>query len=207
MRTKVAAILLILLVVLVAGSSVALGKSNSSGFQAANGVSATPFPVNPHRFDPYKNFKFGVKWDGQNIDGIFRVTGLIRSTEPIDEREGLDPNIDRISPGLTRYEPIVIKRGITQDRAFEQWANLVWEYGQGAGNEVKLSSYRKDVIVDLYNEAGQKVMSWVVYRAWPSEYVALEVLDANKGDIAVESITLQHEGWQRDLGVTEPTEP
>ena len=207
MKTKLAAIAVVLVIALVAGATAVMGGTDPAGFQAANGVSSTPFPVNPHRYDPYKNFKFGVKWDGQKIDGIFLVTGLVRTTQAIDEREGLDPNISRISPGLTRYEPIVIKRGITQDRAFEDWADKVWEFGAGLGTEVELSSYRKDVIVDLYNEAGQTVMSWKVYRAWPSEYVALEVLNANKGDIAVESITLQHEGWERDTDVTEPPEP
>jgi len=206
MKRKMAALVLIIVALTVIGTSVAQGRSQANSDQVPNGVSAVPFVVNPYRFDPYKSFKFAVKWDGQYIPGISKVSGLIRTTDALDDRQALDPNIDRISPGLTRYEPIVLERGRTHDTAFEDWANLVWTLGSGLGSEMSLSSYRKDIIIDLFNEAGQKVMSWKVYRCWPSEYVALENLDANKSAIAIESLTLQHEGWQRDLEVTEPVQ-
>lgn len=206
MKRKMAALVLIIVALTVIGTSVAQGRSQANSDQVPNGVSAVPFVVNPYRFDPYKSFKFAVKWDGQYIPGISKVSGLIRTTDALDDRQALDPNIDRISPGLTRYAPIVLERGLTHDTAFEDWANLVWTLGSGLGSEMSLSSYRKDIIIDLFNEAGQKVMSWKVYRCWPSEYVALENLDANKSAIAIESLTLQHEGWQRDLEVTEPVQ-
>ena len=165
------------------------------------------FSVNAQRFDPYKQFKFRVKWDGRYIAGVDKVSSLRRTTEVIRQREGGEPSIDRLMPGRTLYEPIVIKRGRTHDTEFEKWANKVWNLGNGAGAEVSLQDFRKDILIELYNEAGQLVMSFKVYRCWPSEYVALEDLDANTPLVAYESITLQHEGWERDYEVLEPQEP
>ncbi len=42
------------------------------------------FPVNPTRFDPYKNFKFRIKWDGAYIAGVSKVSALKRTTEVIE---------------------------------------------------------------------------------------------------------------------------
>ncbi len=168
---------------------------------------AQEFTVNPHRFDPYKQYKFRVKWDGKYIAGITKVSGLKRTTEVVTHRKGGDPSSARKSPGQTTYEPIVLERGRTHDTEFEDWANKVWNPRAGLGHEVSLASFRKDIIIDLFNEAGQKVMSFAVYRCWPSDYVALGELDANNTCVAIESITLQHEGWERDYAVREPKEP
>lgn len=168
---------------------------------------AKEFVVNPYRFDPYKNFKFLVRWDGQNIPEIIKVSGLDRNTEIVESREGSDPSTTRIMPGKTTFEPIVLERGRTHDPAFEQWANKVWNYGSGLGSEVSLKDFRKDIIIQLLNEAGQVVMAFKIYRCWPSHYSALGPLDANSSDIATEKLVLQCEGWERDYSVTEPTEP
>src|SRR5262245_5111935 len=167
---------------------------------------AAPFTVNPARHDPYKNFKFRVKWDGQEISGISYVSPLERSTEVVEHREGGDPSTVRRSPGITRFAPITLRRGVTHDAAFEQWANRVWSLGAGAGKEVSLKDFRKSIVIELYNEAGQLVRRYVVHRCWPSQYEAMSELDANGNEILLESLTLQHEGWERDLEVTEPAE-
>jgi len=168
---------------------------------------AAEFTVNPYRCDPYKQFKFRVKWDGKYIPGIIRVSGLHRNTTVVTMRNGSESNKLRKLPGQTEYEPIVLERGRTHDTEFEKWANKVWNFGSGLGAESSLKDFRKDIIIDLYNEAGQLVMSFKVYRCWPSKYSALQALDANNPDIAIEAIILEHEGWERDYAVTEPTEP
>ena len=165
------------------------------------------FTVNPTRFDPYKHFKFRVKWDGKYVAGVSHVSALKRSTDVVEHREGGEPNTVRRSPGRTRFEPITLQRGVTHDPEFEAWANLVWKLGAGLGSEVALANFRKDVVIELCNEAGQIVLAYKVYRAWVSEYQALPDLDANANVIAIESITLQHEGWERDTSVVEPKEP
>jgi phage tail-like protein len=165
------------------------------------------FTVNPDRMDPYKKFKFRVKWDGKYVAGISRVSRLVRTTDVVTHREGGDPSIAHRSPGQTTYAPIVLERGRTHDTAFEQWANKVWNYGGGPGSEVSLKDFRKDVLIDLFNEAGQKVMSFKVYRCWPSEYVALSELGADQSAVASEVLTLENEGWERDYDVREPVEP
>lgn len=165
------------------------------------------FPVNTQRYDPYKNFKFRVKWDGRYVAGISKVGGLTRTTEVISHREGGDPSSTRKSPGQTDYGPITLERGVTHDIDFEAWANKVWTYGNAAGQEISLKDFRKDIIIELYNEAGQKVLAYNVFRCWVSEYTAMPELDASANAIAIQSITLQHEGWERDTAVTEPTEP
>ena len=165
------------------------------------------FTVNPHRVDPYKTFKFRVKWDGQVIAGVSRVSGLKRTTEVVDHRTGGDPSSVRKSPGRTEYEAITLERGITHDTAFEDWAKLVWERGAGLGAEMSLKHFRKDLAIELLNEAGQIVFAYRVYRCWVSRYEALPELDANADAVAIERITLENEGWERDQSVVEPQEP
>lgn len=165
------------------------------------------FTVNAQRFDPYKNFKFRVKWDGRYVAGISKVSGLKRTTEVVEHREGGDPSSSRKSPGRIKFEAITLERGVTHDQEFEQWANKVWNFGSGLGAEVSLKNFRKDLIVELYNEAGQVVIAYKVFRAWVSEYQALPDLDANANAIAIQHLKLENEGWERDLDVTEPSEP
>jgi phage tail-like protein len=160
------------------------------------------FPVNPTRFDPYKNFKFRVKWDGKYVAGVSKVSGLKRSTEVVVHREGGDPSTSRKSTGETQYDAITLERGLTQDPAFEDWANLVWKLGSGPS----LNELRKDIVIELYNEAGQLVRAYHVYRCWPSEYQAVSDLDANDTSVAFERIILQNEDWERDTSVVEPVQ-
>jgi phage tail-like protein len=167
----------------------------------------TQFTVNPHRFDPYKNFKFRVKWDGRYVAGVSKVSALKRTTEVVRHREGGDPSSSRKSPGRTEYEAITLERGVTHDTEFEHWANKVWNLGAGPGNEVSLASFRKDVVLELYNEAGQLVLAYRIFRCWVSEYQVLPDLDANANAVAIETIRLENEGWQRDPSVSEPKEP
>ncbi len=165
------------------------------------------FFVNPHRFDPYKNFKFRVKWDGRYVAGVSPVSPLRRTTEVHAYRSGLEPSLSRRAPGRTSFDPITLKRGVTHDTEFEEWANRVWRIGAGLGSEVSLADFRKDIVIELLNEAGQVVKAYLVYRCWPSEYQALLDLDANASEVAIEMLVLQHEGWERDESVTEPAEP
>jgi phage tail-like protein len=165
------------------------------------------FTVNAGRFDPYKNFKFRVKWDGRYVAGVSKVGPLVRTTEVVEHREGGDASPSRKAPGRSRFDPIVLERGLTHDPEFEQWANKVWNLHGASGNEVALANFRKDVVIDFFNEAGQLAISFRVYRAWPSRYQALPELDAGGNAVAVESLVLEHEGWERDHDVVEPTEP
>jgi phage tail-like protein len=165
------------------------------------------FTVNATRFDPYKTFKFRVKWDGVYVAGVSKVGVLKRATETVPHRSGGDPSTSRKSPGRTEYDPITLERGVTHDVAFEQWANKVWNYGSGLGAETSLADFRKDLIIEVYNEAGQVVVSYKVYRCWVSEYQALPDLDANANAVAIQSIRVENEGWERDYDVGEPTEP
>ena len=138
------------------------------------------FTVNPQRFDPYKNFKFRVKWDGRYVAGVSKVGALKKTTEVVEHREGGDPSSSRKSPGRTKYEAITLERGVTHDKDFEQWANKVWNFGSGLGAEVSLKDFRKDIIVEVYNEAGQLAIAYKVYRCWVSEFQALPELDAQR---------------------------
>jgi len=164
------------------------------------------FTVNSQRFDPYKNFKFRLKWDGHYVAGVSKVTPLKRTTVVVKHREGGDPSTSRKSPGPTDFDAITIERGVTHDTDFEAWASKVWQVGAGLGAEVSLKSFRKDIIIDFYNEAGQLAISYKVYRCWVSEYQALPDLDANANAVAIQHIKLENEGWERDLSVKEPLE-
>jgi phage tail-like protein len=165
------------------------------------------FPVNPTRLDPYKNFKFRIKWDNQYVAAVSKVSVLKRSIEVVEHRSGGDASTARKSPGRMKYDAITLERGLTQDSAFHDWAGLVWSYGAGLGSEVSLANFRKSLYLEFYNEAGQLVMAYKIYRCWVSEYQAMPDLDANANAIAIEHIKLEHEGFERDTSVTEPTEP
>ena len=165
------------------------------------------FSVNPSRFDPYKNFKFRVKWDGRYVAGVSKVSSLTKTTEVIEHRNGGDPSTVRKSPGRTKYNAVTLERGVTHDTEFEQWANKVWNFGSGLGAEVSLRDFRKDVIIEVYNEAGQLAITYNVFRCWVSEFQALPDLDANANAVAIQHIKLENEGWERDTAVVEPAEP
>ena len=165
------------------------------------------FSVNAERFDPYKNFKFRVKWDGRYVAGVSKIGSLKRTTEVVKHREGGDPSSSRKSPGKNEYEAISLERGVTHDPEFEKWANKIWNYGSGLGAEVSLKDFRKDIIIEVYNEAGQLAIAYKVYRCWVSEYTSLPDLDANANAVAIQSIKLENEGWERDYEVGEPAEP
>jgi phage tail-like protein len=163
-------------------------------------------PINPPPIDPFKNFNFRVKWDGAYIPGVSRISALVRSTEVVEYREGGDPNTSHKSPGRTKFEAITLERGVTDDHSFEKWAALTWNFGAGLGSE-EATDFRKNIYIELYNEAGQLVRAYKVYRCWPSVYQALPDLDAGGNAIAIEQIKLENEGWERDTSVIEPTEP
>jgi phage tail-like protein len=165
------------------------------------------FSANPERFDPYKNFKFRVRWDGRYVAGVSKVGALKRSTDPVEHREGGDPSTSRKSPGRTKYDAITLERGVTHDAEFEKWANKVWNFGSGLGMESSLKDFRKDITIEVYNEAGQLALAYNVYRCWVSEYQAIPDLDANADAIAIQTLKLENEGWERDYQVNEPAEP
>ncbi len=165
------------------------------------------FSVNAQRFDPYQNFKFRVRWDGRYVAGVSKVGALTRTTEVVSHRDGGDPSTSRKTPGRTEYAAITLERGVTHDVEFETWANKVWTYGAGLGAEVSLRDFRKDIVIEVYNESGQLALAYKVHRCWVSEYQSLPDLDANANAVAIQHLKLEHEGWERDLDVTEPTEP
>ena len=160
------------------------------------------FTVNTHRFDPYKAFMFRVLWDGKYVAGLSKMSALRRTTDPVTHREGGDPSHERKSPGVTKYDAVTLERGKTHDPEFEAWANLI----HSLDSPISLKSFRKDVVVDVFNEANQKVLSYKLFRCWVSEYTALPALDAGSAAVAIESLKLELEGWERDEAVTEPTE-
>jgi phage tail-like protein len=165
------------------------------------------FTVNPRRFDPYKNFKFRVKWDGRYVAGISKVSALKRTTEVVKHREGGDPSSSRKSPGRTEFDALTLERGVTHDLEFEKWANKVWNFGAGLGSEVSLADFRKDIILEIYNEAGQLALAYKIFRCWVSEWQATADLDGNANVVLIQHIKLENEGWERDAAVPEPQEP
>jgi phage tail-like protein len=162
------------------------------------------FTVNTHRFDPYRNFQFRVKVDNQYVAGLSKCSALKRTTEVTEWREGGDPSTSRQLPGKTKYDAVTLEAGLTHDPTFENWANLVHNFQGDAA--MSLRNFRKDIIIDVYNEAGQKVHSYKLFRAWVSEFQALPELDASANAVAIQTIKLENEGWERDEAVTEPVE-
>ena len=160
------------------------------------------FTVNAERFDPYKAFMFRIKWDGQYVAGVSKVSALKRTTEPVTHREGGDPSHERKSPGKSTFDAVTLERGKTHAKEFEDWANLV----HAPDRPISLKNFRKDMILDVFNEANQKVLSYKLFRCWPSEYQTTPQFDASTAGVAIELLKLEIEYFERDLSVTEPTE-
>ena len=164
----------------------------------------TGFVVNTHRFDPYKNFKFRVLWDGKPVLGVSKVGALKRTTEVVKHRDGAVNSHDFKSPGRTSFEAISLERGVTHDVEFEKWANKVHNFD--GDPTMDLAGYKKDLTLEVMNEKGQVALRYFLFRCWVSEFTAVPDLDANANAVAIESLKLELEGWQRDLDTTEPSE-
>lgn len=167
-------------------------------------MAAPLFPVNTHRTDPYRNFNFQVLIDGVPVAGLRKMGMLKKSTEPVKWRSAGDPAHERILPGFTTYEAVTLEQGLTHDPVFENWANLVNNIQGNAA--MSLVNFRKDIVLNVLNLQGVVAISYKLYRAWVSEFQALPDFDASTNTVAIQTITLQNEGWERDVAVTEPTE-
>lgn len=162
------------------------------------------FPINAHRYDPYKNYKFRLVMDNKPVLGVSKVSALKRSTEVVKHRSGGENSIDHKSPGRTSYEAITLERGLTHDPEFELWASTVHSY---AGDSLMdLAGYKKDLTLEVMNEKGQVAFRYFLHDCWVSEYTAIPDLDANANAVAIESLKLELEGWERDPATTEPDE-
>ena len=171
------------------------------------------YPENPQRLTPYPNFRFKIVWDDDAgptyVAGISRVSALTRSTQVIRHRDGGDPSTMHCAPGQTEYGPITLERGVSYDPAFEQWANKIFDHKNSSGSDAgSLADFRKTLTIEVYNEAGEKVLAYIVCNAWVSEYQAISELDANGDAVAlIESLTVENEGWERDPSVQHEAEP
>ena len=164
------------------------------------------FSVNSTRIDPYKNFRFLVYFEQSStpVAGVSKVGGMKRSSDPIEYKEGGNMII-RKGLGRTKYDPVTLERGVTHDKDFEDWANAAQVLDKGVPSQ-SLKSLRREIRIELLNEAGQPVHRYLVHRCWVSEYQALADLDAGGNAVVLEHIKLENEGWEHDLSLTEPTE-
>jgi len=168
------------------------------------------FPKNPQRLTPYPNFRFKIKWDGNYVAGVSKIGPLSRKTDVMKHRSGGDPSVEHLAPGQTSYEAIAVERGVSYDPTFEQWANKVFDVtnSQSAtGQNTSLGDFRKNISIEVYNEAGQKVLAYNIYNAWVSDYQSVSDMDASGNAFVMQSMTIQHEGWERDPSVKEVKEP
>ena len=166
------------------------------------------FPANVNRFDPYKAYRFLVYFTTSSptiaVAAVSKVTGLKRSSDVIEYKEAGNAVILK-GLGRTKYEPITLERGITQDKTFETWANAAQVLDHGAA-ATSLANLRQEISIALLNEEAQPVLRWLIHRCWVSEYQALPDLDAGSNTVAIEHIKLENEGWERDTTLPEPVE-
>jgi len=165
---------------------------------------AKGFEKNAHRFDPYKNFKFRVSWDGKTVFGISKVSALKRTTEVVKHRDGGDNSTDHKSPGRTSYDAITMERGLTHDPEFENWANRVHPYA--GDTAMDLVGYKKNLTLEMMNEKGHVVYRYFLYNCWVSEYTAIPELNANANAVSIEMLKIELEGWDRDKAQQETKE-
>ena len=167
---------------------------------------APTFPVNAHRYDPYRTFKFQIVINGQTVAGLTKMGALKRTTEAVKWRAAGDPSNQRVMPGGSAFEQVQLEQGLSHDPVFEEWANAVNNVRDGDAG-MSLVNYRRDVVINVLNLQGVPAISYQLRRAWVSEYQALPEFDANNmNTVGIQMITLQHEGFVRDEAVAEPSE-
>lgn len=168
-------------------------------------MAAPQFVANAHRYDPYRTFMFQVIIDGSPVAGLSKMGALKKTTEAVKWRTAGDPAHERVMPGGTSYEPVTLEQGLTHDPKFEDWANLVNNIQGSAA--MSLVNFRKDIVINVLNLQGVVAISYKLFRAWVSEFQTLPEFDSKSmNTIGIQTITLQHEGWERDTAVSEPTE-
>jgi phage tail-like protein len=152
-------------------------------------------------FDPYRTFKFGVRFGDTTVAGMTKVSALSRTVTPNELKEGGDLLAPRQNPGAVHYEEVVLERGLTLDSSFEDWANAVLKLQQDPGS---VSGFKRTVFIDVYDMAGnplkresKPITTYKLNRAWITKYTALPALDAGTDGVGIQSITLHHEGWER----------
>jgi len=134
------------------------------------------------RTDPYRGYNFLVEIDGITQAGFQEVSGLDASTDPIDYREGNDPNHVRKLPGLNKYTAITLKRGITDSDELWKWYQTV-----AAGK-----AERKNGSIVLLDDTGQERLRWNFANAWPSKWGGPS-FNSTGNAIAVETLEITHE--------------
>jgi phage tail-like protein len=165
---------------------------------------AKGFFKNAKRKDPYKSFKFLVRWDNDIVMGVSKVSALKRTTEVVKHRDGGDNSTDHKSPGRTTYDAITMERGLTHDPKFIEWAEKVHAY---AGDPaMDLADYKKELTLEMLNEQGQVAFRYFLHDCWVSDFTSLPELNANANAVAIESIKIELEGWERDPDAKEPDE-
>ena len=158
-----------------------------------------------NRFDPYRTFRFKVKWDNQYVAGLSKMGALKRTTEIVEFREAGENIVPRKLPGKSSFADVSLEAGITYDTSFEDWANLVNDFA--SHRITSLGEFRKNITIDVFNEAGAKALSYNLYRCWVSEYQALPDLDAGANAVAITTVKLAFEWFERDNSVTESQGP
>jgi len=158
--------------------------------------------IETQHIEPYQSFKFRILWDGQYVAGVSRMSALRRLTEVVEPRTESAAAGGQRTPGRTRYEPITLEKGLTEDPVFEAWADQVTNRTKGGGSE---QAYCKDIRIEIYDEAGNLALAYTVYRCWPSEYQALPILDGAVSGSLLQVLKLEHAGWERDLSIAPPS--
>jgi phage tail-like protein len=157
---------------------------------------------NSKRIDPYKSFKFRVKFGQTTVLGISKVSALKRTTEVVKHRDGGNNSHDHKSPGRTTYDAVTMERGLTHDPEFEAWANMVHSYA--GDSSMDLANYKRDVTVEMQDEKGHTVYRYFLFNCWVSEFTSLPELNSNANALAIESLKIELEGWTRDTDLKEP---
>ncbi len=132
--------------------------------------------------DPYRGFNFKVEIDGISEAGFQECSGLDANTDPVEYREGTDPNHVRQLTGLNKYSPITLKRGITDSAKLWQWRQKV----------IDGKAERKNVSIVLYNEAQEEKLRWNLRKAWPSKWTG-PTFNATSNEVAIETLEIVHE--------------
>lgn len=169
--------------------------------------------------DPLEKFRFAVSWSSS---GDSEGTSLVRlgfhdfqmpkrATTKISYREGIDPDINQLAPGISTMEDVVMSRGVIiddQNDEFYKWISAVHNPTSGHVGRTSLlarpagaaaAHYKKDVTVQMLDREGNVARQWTLFNAFPINFVPSSDLNAGEdGDKAMESLTLAYEDFKEE---------
>ncbi len=139
------------------------------------------------RIDPFQGFRFRVEIEGLIVGGFSEASGFQAETQMEEVREGgVNFFVHRL-PKETRYQNLVLKKGLADSPLLGDWHNDV----------INGRVVRKKVNVILLDSTGVPAWCLSFRDAYPVKWISSE-FKADSTSVAIETLELAHNGFVKN---------